>query len=279
MNAFTRRKILGLGGTALSAGPTLLRGAEFKDVEFSFVQVSDTHVSTRRLQDPTYDVASEESIYRTRMVVQAINECTLPYQLVVHTGDHVHTNFDDKDFDLAHELLQFDKPAFHVPGNRDVGYYEAPKHLPRWEERFGKANQAFEPIDGLRFVMFNSQPLDSSAADAHRSEAFATLKKLLTPAQPTILFCHVMGLPSFHANHLFLGWPASVMETWVKTMKEGGVIAVLAGHFHRSELHVIDDLPFHLSGPVINFWGRQTCFHHWELWQGQLTKRTVYLEI
>jgi len=273
--------MLALGGVALAGGPSLLRGQELADLEFSFLQVSDTHVSTERLVDTRqgYDVPSEISIFRTREVVKAINECTMPHELIVHTGDQAHTRYRDDDYDLAHKLLQFEKPAYHVPGNHDLGYSETPKFLPRWEERFGKANQAFEPIDGLRFVMFNSQPLDTRSPNAHRQEAMALLDKLLTPSQPTILFCHVVGLPSFHINQLFPGWPDIIMQPWVSRMKEGGVIAVLAGHFHRSELYVVDGLPFHLSGPVINFWGRQTCFHHWALAEGRLTKRTIYLEL
>jgi len=281
MPTFTRRNMLALGGAAMAAQPTLLRGAEIEDLEFQFLQVSDTHVSTERLLDTrqAYDVPSEDSIFRTREVVKAINECTMPHELVVHTGDQAHTRAYDDDYDLAHDLLKFDKPAYHVPGNHDLGYSETPKYLPRWEERFGKANQAFEPVDGLRFVMFNSQPLDTRAPREHRDEAMKILDGLLTPAQPTILFCHCMGMASFHVNQLWDGWPDIIMKPWISRMKEGGVMAVLAGHFHRSELYMVDGLPFHISGPVINFWGRQTCFHHWALANGQLTKRTIYLEL
>ena len=62
-------------------------------------------------------------------------------------------------------------------------------------------------------------------------------------------------------------------------MKRRGVFAVIAGHFHRDELHVIDGLPFYLAGPVINFWGRQTTYRHWTLANGVLSYRTIYLEL
>jgi hypothetical protein len=54
---------------------------------------------------------------------------------------------------------------------------------------------------------------------------------------------------------------------------------VIAGHFHRDELHVIDGLPFYLAGPVINFWGRQSSYRHWTLASGILSYRTVYLDL
>lgn len=259
-----------------------LQGApELSRVRLSFIQVSDTHVSVNRLFDPKqgYDVSAEESIRRTRAVVAAINECSLPYEFIVHTGDVAHTRETTADFDLARELLQFRRPAYFVPGNHDVGYSETPRYLPAFEERFGKANQAFEPAAGLRFVLFNSQPLDHRAPEEHRVQAFRVLDELLKPPKPTILFCHAMGLASFHLNRLFPGWPEEVLKAWVSRMKAGGVFAVLAGHFHRDEIHVVDGLPFYLAGPVINFWGRQTCFRHWQLENGQLSYRTIYLEL
>jgi len=268
---------LGLLAARLARG----EDEQLAKIRFSFIQVTDTHVSRRRLVDAKqgYDVPAEESVRRTRAVVEAINQCSLPYEIVVHTGDVAHTRDTNEDFDLARELLQFDKPAYFLPGNHDLGYSETPRYLPAFEERFGKTDQAIEPVPGLRLVFFNSQPLDPRAPEEHREKAFRALERLLAPPKPTLLFCHVMGLASFHLNKLFPGWPESTMTRWIEQMKRGGVLAVLAGHFHRDETHYVHGLPFYLAGPVINFWGRQTCFRHWTLDQGQLSYRTVYLEL
>jgi predicted phosphodiesterase len=279
---FSRRTFLraGAGFAAYAAYPASSL-AQASDVELSFIQVSDTHVSRKRLFSKLqgYDVPAEESIRRCREAVKSINECSLPYELIVHTGDVAQTRDTTEDFDLAKELLQFHRPAYYVPGNHDVGYSETNKYRPVFEERFGSSNRAIEPVPGLRLALFDSQPLDDHASEAHHEQAFGRLDRILTPRNPTILFCHAMGIPSFHAGRLHPGWPEPLMRRWTKRMKDGGVFALLAGHFHRDEYHVVDGLPFYLAGPVINFWGRQTCYRHWTLSKGVLSYRTIYLEI
>lgn len=269
-------------GAALVAGPRATPlSPELEGVDLSFIQLTDTHVSTRRLfsKRQAFDVPSEDSIHRCREVVKAINGCTLPYEMVIHTGDVAHTRETDDDYDLARELHQFDRKTWFLPGNHDLGYSTTHNYRPRFEERFGKTNVSFEPHPGLRFVLFDSQPLDPRCGDEDREWAFKQLDRLLTPSRPTVLFCHCMGLSSFHVNRLWKGWPPAIMDRWTKLMKEGGVVALIAGHFHRDERHIVDGIPFHLCGPVVNMWGRQTCFRHWTIKNGALNYRTVYLEI
>lgn len=277
---WTRRAFLGMGAAGALARLRALE-AELGKIRFSFIQLTDTHVSRERLVDVRrgFDVPAEESIRRCRAVVEEINRCSLGYELIVHTGDVAHTRETNADFDLARELHAFKKPAYYVPGNHDVGYSQTGKFRPAFEQRFGKANQAIEPVPGLRLAFFDSQPLDPRAGEEDREQAFAELDRILTPAKPTILCCHVMGLESFYLNRLADGWPADLMMRWTERMKAGGVFAVLAGHFHRDEHQRFNGLDFYLAGPVINFWGRQTTFRHWTLADGVLTYRTIYLEL
>jgi len=277
----SRRAFLIGGGALVASRHATALPPDLAGVDLSFIQLSDTHVSTERLysQRRAFDVPAGESVRRCRAVVQAINECTLPYDLIIHTGDVAHTRETDADFDLARELHQFERDTHYLPGNHDVGYSQTGRYLPAFEERFGKANTALEPDPKLRFALFNSQPLDPRCGGADREKAFEELDRILTPAKPTILFCHCMGMVSYHVNRLWSGWPAATMKRWTSRMKEGGVIALLAGHFHRDELHIVNGIPFHRCGPVINMWDRQTCYRHWSIRNGELTYRTVYLEI
>ena len=277
----TRRTFLGMGAAAIATRLSPPLAAKFEDISFSFIHVTDTHVSKQRLYDARrgFDVASEESIRRCRATVKAINECALPHELIVHTGDVAHTRESTDDFDLGRELHQFQKPAYYVPGNHDVGYSQTGKFRAPFEERFGKSNQAIEPTPGLRLAMFDSQPLDPRSSDEDREEAFHQLERVLSPAKPTILCCHVTGLASFYLNKLEPGWPEAIMQRWTGRLKKGGVFAVLAGHYHREEFQLADGIPFWLAGPVINFWGRQTSFRQFTLSAGTLTYRSVYLEL
>jgi 3',5'-cyclic AMP phosphodiesterase CpdA len=277
----SRRDFLMAGMACVAAARRTALGAGLGNVDLSFIQVSDTHVSTQRLysERQAFDVPAEESVRRCRAAVEAINKCTLPYELVIHTGDVAHTRETTADYDLARELIQFERANYFLPGNHDLGYSTTHKYRPAFEERFGKTNVAIEPADGLRFVLFDSQPLDNRCGDVDREWAFGQLDRLLTPAKPTIMFCHSMGLESYHVNRLWPGWPESTMKRWTTRMKEGGVRAVMAGHFHRDELHLVDGIPFHLCGPVVNMWDRQTCFRHWSIKGGELSYRSIYLEL
>jgi hypothetical protein len=60
-------------------------------------------------------------------------------------------------------------------------------------------------------------------------------------------------------------------------MKDAGVFVVLAGHFHRDEMHICNGIPFHIAAPVVGWWGRQSSFRHWVMKEGKLTYRTIYV--
>ena len=123
-NVIARRTFLGIGAAAVAVPLAPPLAAKLEEIDFSFIHVTDTHVSKQRLYDARrgFDVPSEESIRRCRAAVKAINECSLPHELIFHTGDVAHTRESTDDFDLGRELHQFRKPAFYVPGNHDVGY-------------------------------------------------------------------------------------------------------------------------------------------------------------
>ena len=281
MRVVTRREFVGLGvaSAVLTYAPAAL-SAEMSGVNFSFVQLTDTHLSRSRIRSESrgYDVSSDASIFHSRETVKAIERCILPYELVLHTGD-LADNRQEQDLDLAQEVLQFSRPTYFIPGNHDVGYSDMERYLPQFEERFGKANRSIEPTAGLRMVFFNSQPLDPRGREEERDAAFRELEQMLADPMPTILLCHCMGLESFYNNQMDGGWPQALMVRWTGLMKRGGVEAVLAGHFHRDETHIVDGIPFYLAGPVIHYWGRQTSFRHWTIENDRLTHRTIYLEI
>ncbi len=275
-----RSFITGALACIVSRKATVL-GADIANAGLSFVQLTDTHVSTKRLfsERRAYDLPAAESTRRCREVVRSINNCTLPYELAIHTGDVAHTREDNDDFDHARELIQIKRETYFLPGNHDLGYSQTHRYRGAFEERFGKTNVSFEPANGLRFALFDSQPVDPRCGEEDREWAFSQLDRLLTPAKPTILFCHVMGLASYHVDRLWAGWPETLMRRWTDRMKQGDVRAVIAGHFHRDELHIVHGIPFHLCGPVINMWDRQTCYRHWTIQNGVLSYRTIYLEI
>ena len=108
MSTLSRRQFIVSGGFAA----TFADGKAHEDL--ALIQLTDTHVSVRSL-------VSERLGY---------NESPLPYTFVVHTDEVVHGRETPDDLDLARELLRFDKPAWYVPGNHDLGYSHTAKYRP-----------------------------------------------------------------------------------------------------------------------------------------------------
>jgi len=270
MNKLNRRSFIKLAsiGTLAATIPTSAFG-NTKPQElpsFSFVQLTDTHIS------------HESGIERTKKAVEAINTLSLPYDLVVHTGDISNGHGNIEDMKKAHDILKFDHKAYFLPGNADVTFENPEKFEPTFTKIFGSCNQSFSPVKGLRFVLFNSQSLSDKADASVRERALIQLQSMLQPAMPTVLFCHATGLPDFYNNQIHSGWDKKTMEKWTHIMSKGGVFAILAGHFHRDESHMLGEIPVHTCAPVVGWWGRQTTFRHWMLQDGELTYRTIYVK-
>lgn len=265
----SRRSFLGLAGTGILAASmprsvfATIEGGTLPD--YSFIQLTDTHVP------------DESGIERTTKVVEAINSFLLPYDSIIHTGDVSHGYGQSEEMKQAHNVLTFNKQTYFVPGNTDVTFHDPGEYEPAFEKEFNKCNWSFSPVPGLRLALFNSQPLSGRAGNAAREKAFERLKKMLSPSMPTILFCHATGMPDFYENEMHDGWKQETLNRWADLMKQGGVFAVMAGHFHRDEMHMMGDIPVHLCAPVVGWWGRQTTFRHWTLKDGSLTYRTIYV--
>jgi 3',5'-cyclic AMP phosphodiesterase CpdA len=267
---FTRRSFLQLSGTGILAAvmPETAFGDNKSKSESncSFIQLTDTHVP------------DESGIERTAKVVEAINKFSLPYDLIIHTGDVSHSHGNAEIMKKAHDLLKFNKKICYVPGNADITFEETEKYEPVFENEFGPCNQSFLVSSNLRFALFNSQAISDRAAESTRQKALDKLKAMLTPSIPTILFCHATGQPDFYENEMHNGWKDDTMNKWTSIMTQGGVFAVLAGHFHRDESHRMGNIPVYICAPVVGWWGRQTAFRHWTLQNGVLTYRTIYIE-
>jgi 3',5'-cyclic AMP phosphodiesterase CpdA len=268
--ALNRRSFLKISGTGVIAAAipkSLFADSENKTVpNFSFIQLTDTHIP------------DESGVERSKKVVDAINNFSLPYEMVIHTGDVSHGSGNQGIMKKAFDLLQFKKKACFVPGNADVTFDHPEDFEDSFKSVFGYGNRSFLPVPGLRFVLFNSQPLAGRCAAKIREKAFSDLEKMLTPSLPTILFCHATGMPDFYENQMHYGWNEETMRNWSAIMTRGGVFAVLAGHFHRDEYHLPGDIPIHICAPVVGWWGRQTTFRHWTLNNNLLTYRTIYME-
>jgi 3',5'-cyclic AMP phosphodiesterase CpdA len=81
--------------------------------DFTFVQISDTHVGFKQAPNKNSLVTFQEAIAE-------INALPIPPDFVIHTGDMTHL-CKAEEFDAAQELLKSIKvkQIFYVPGEHD----------------------------------------------------------------------------------------------------------------------------------------------------------------
>jgi 3',5'-cyclic-AMP phosphodiesterase len=221
------------------------------------VQISDTHVG---------DLDGEA---RTAQVVAAINALPFPIACVVHTGDLAE---DEASAAIAQaELAELAAPLHVVPGNHDIaGDADAQAFVARW----GALSSSAE-VDGVVLLFVYDQ-----AAPSLGYEPLAWLEGALAAAgsRPVIVFHHEPPVDDFYNNVLHAGWPDDKRRRWTELLGAHGVVADVAGHFHRDEQHLLGAVPLYVAEPVSTRFGHQPAFRIYEYAGGRLSYRTVYLE-
>jgi 3',5'-cyclic AMP phosphodiesterase CpdA len=234
---------------------------------FYFVQISDTHFGDR------------DHLARTRKLVDQING--LPYDIacVVHTGDIFADNVTDaavrqEGLDLLRRLKA---PLHLLPGNHDILEANLESSLRDYTREVGPLIHRAE-YKGVVFVFAYTEPaakgFEISGYDA-RTAIEAALKD--AAGKPVLLFHHRPAVDDYYEFALHPGWDATARLALELLLHAYRVRAVVTGHFHRDELHWLDDIPIFSAAPVASYWGRQASFRLYKYRDGRLGYRTVYL--
>jgi len=251
-----------LGGAAAQA-------AETNDAVFRFVQISDTHFG------------SLDFFARTRKVVEAINRLPFPIEFVAVTGDITMERLDDGvTFTNGLNILKGLKAPFHLlPGNHDI----LAKKLKETSQIYTNVAGGFltrAEYKGVECLFMFVEPL----ADSFTVEGYDPLKQLeqrLKDAgdKPVLLFLHTPPVEDFYNNEVHPGWPKPAADAFGKRVNDYHVRAIIAGHFHRDEMHKIGTVPLYVCPPIATYWGRPTTFRIFECRKGEIVSyRTQYLE-
>ncbi|MDQ3310849.1 MAG: metallophosphoesterase [Actinomycetota bacterium] len=179
------------------------------------VQLSDTHLSAA-LGVPAQWPATRDWINAD------------PPDLVVHTGDIVLADPDDRDdreFAMA-LMAEIEAPFVAVPGNHDVGFFDESEHFERRIATFCEAwgadrfsiDLARWRVVGANTYRFGDEQHDRWLASAVESD------------RPTLLFTHqpLAGEPAD-------GWelPVASRAAAERAIAPGDVRIVATGHRHR----------------------------------------------
>ena len=211
--------------------------------DFTFVQVSDTHVGVK---NPDYNARFSEAVRR-------IND--LKPAFVIHTGDALQT-WSPENAALFKEIGKSLAAPIHIaPGNHDIQGikdkgFEAVKV---WNDAFGTDQQTFEH-EGCVFIGLDSNLYNSGLAA--EKEQMTHLKEELRKAKGKRIFI-------FEHHPLFLDKPGDPNGNYylvdepargevLKLLKQYKVEAVLTGHVHRHLQSEFDGITF-LSTPATSF--------------------------
>ncbi|GAB4278451.1 MAG: hypothetical protein Kow0068_02060 [Marinilabiliales bacterium] len=237
------------------------------DSSLFFVQITDTHIGK-------YD-----HFKRTEKIIKSINELPFNIQFVVHTGDIFQNNIlNDLVCDsVKHLFSQLKVPVFFVPGNHDILENQFKDCYNKYIKQIGYTDTVIV-IDNTAFMFLYTGPLEDSENILYKSQ----LKKIDSlfnsyKNQNKIIFHHIPSVSDFYNNKIHQGWDSLSFNRWKSMLKKNNVTAVIAGHFHRDELHWIDNIPVYVSSSVAGFWGRQASYRIYEYKNNKLTYRTVYI--
>lgn len=210
-----------------------------KAADFTFVQISDTHMGFNRPANT--DVAAT-----LRATVDKIN--ALPHQpdLILHTGDLTHlakaAEFDSLEQNLK-DLKQ--KQVFYVPGEHDVTGDDGKLY----RERFGKGTlgsgwQSFTH-NGIHFVGLNNAAQLEGLGVIGREQLDWLEKDLsaVSASTPVVVFAHI----PLWAVYPEWGWATKDSEEAMAMLRRFGSVTVLNGHIHQVLQKVEGKVTFHTA--------------------------------
>jgi 3',5'-cyclic-AMP phosphodiesterase len=235
------------GGVLTSS--TLAHGAKRKGGNFSFVQISDSHIGFNK--DPNHEVTKT-----FQEAVDKINALEDQPAFLIHTGDITHLSRPEE-FDTAAQVLKEAKASqiYFVPGEHDVFTDDGKLYL----ERFGRGTQGqgWQSFDynGVHFVgLINVLNLKQGTGTGLGGSGFGQLGqeqlswlekdvKALSSSTPIVVFAHI---PLWTISPDW-GWGTEESATVLGYLKRFGSVTVLNGHIHQIMQKVEGNVTFHTA--------------------------------
>jgi len=203
-----------LGGTALAATG-----------DFTFMQISDTHIGFKAPINPEPGATLKDALARVNGVKPA---------LLLHTGDVTHLT-KPEEFEMAAAIMKDAKMETHyVPGEHDTINDDGKSFF----ERFGhdkRAQGGWYSFDqgGVHFIglvnVVNLRPGGLGYLGPDQLAWLAADLKGKTASTPIVVFAH-MPLWTVSANW---GWGTDDGAQAIESLKRFGSVTVLNGHIHQ----------------------------------------------
>ena len=216
----------------------LIGEAEAATTDFSFVQISDSHLGFDKPANPNVTATLQDALSHVTAMPQ-------PPAFLIHTGDITHLS-KPAQFDTAAQLIGGTKLTLHtVPGEHDILEEDGKSYL----NRFGKGSKgdgwySFN-AGGVHFIglvnVVNLQGNGLGALGHAQLEWLEDDVKHLSASTPIVVFAHV----PLWVVYQDWGWGTSDGAQALSYLKKFGSVTVLNGHIHQVMQKVEGHVAFH----------------------------------
>ena len=208
--------------------------------DFSFVQISDSHIGFNKAANP-------DVVGTLKAAIDKINNMPTAPKFVLHTGDLTHLAQADE-FDILEQSLKSIKTEkiFYVPGEHDVT-----DNGKLYLERFGKGTQGdgwySYDYSGVHFIglanVTNHVDGGLGYLGAAQLKWLENDLKPLSASTPIVVFAHI----PLWAIYPQWGWGTQDSEIALGYLKRFGSVSVLNGHIHQTIQKVEGNITFHTA--------------------------------
>jgi Icc protein len=219
----------------------LKKGLVVPKADFSFVQISDSHIGFNKAANP--DVTGT-----LQAAIEKINAMPVVPSFVLHTGDLTHLS-QANEFDILDQSLKSVKTEriFYVPGEHDVLNDNGKQYL----ARFGKdtKGQGWYSFDkqGVHFIgLVNVVDTAEGGLGTLGGEQLKWLEddlSGLSASTPIVVFAHI---PLWEVYPEW-GWGTRDSAQALSLLRRFGSVSVLNGHIHQTMLKVEGNITFHTA--------------------------------
>ena len=211
-----------------------------KAEDFSFVQISDSHIGFNKGANPNVTGTLAKAIERAGLTPAGMKAP----DFMIHTGD-ITQNSKASEFDTAEQVIKgFKSQLFYVPGEHD--YIDDGE---QYKQRFGKdtiGNGWYSyNHKGVHFIGLNNC-VQVDAMGHLGDDQLAWLRSdlaALSASTPIVVFAHI---PLWMVYGKW-GWGTSDGAQALALLKRFGSVTVLNGHIHQVVQKVEGNVAFHTA--------------------------------
>ena len=219
----------------------LKEGLVIPKSDFSFVQISDSHIGFNKAANP--DVTGT-----LQAAISKINAMPVTPSFVLHTGDLTHLAQADE-FDTLDQSLKAIKTdrIFYVPGEHDVLGDNGKQYMARYGK--GTKGQGWYSFDsgGVHFIgLVNVLEMAEGGLGVLGADQLKWLEddlNGLSASTPIVVFAHI----PLWAVYPQWGWGTRDSAQALSLLKRFGSVSVLNGHIHQTMLKVEGNITFHTA--------------------------------